>query len=104
MRDADIIFLNEVDLGMKRTDYRDVAKELARALGMNYTFGVEFVEVDRLVDLGLDSVKLEDPDQAQQMQEELRADPGRYLGLHGNAILSRYPIRARQDCAPSSLP
>ena len=29
LREADI--LNEVDLGMKRTDYRDVAKELASA-------------------------------------------------------------------------
>jgi hypothetical protein len=26
LRDADLIVLNEVDLGMKRTDYRDVAK------------------------------------------------------------------------------
>ena len=48
LRDADIIILNEVDLGMKRTDYRDVAKELAHTLGMNYVFGVEFIEVDRL--------------------------------------------------------
>jgi endonuclease/exonuclease/phosphatase family metal-dependent hydrolase len=92
LREADVIILNEVDLGMKRTDYRDVAGELARDLGMNYVFGVEFVEVDRLVDLGLDPVQLEDPIQAQQMQEELRADPARYLGLHGSAILSRYPI------------
>lgn len=92
LREADIIILNEVDLGMKRTDYRDVAKELAGALGMNYVFGVEFVEVDRLVDLGLDPVQLEDPDQAQRMQEELHVDPARYLGLHGSAILSRYPI------------
>src|ERR1700734_1393921 len=29
LRNADVIILNEVDLGMKRTDYRDVAKELA---------------------------------------------------------------------------
>ncbi|HZU26841.1 MAG TPA: endonuclease/exonuclease/phosphatase family protein [Bryobacteraceae bacterium] len=92
LRDADIIILNEVDLGMKRTDYRDIARELAKALGMNYAFGVEFVEVDRLVDLGLDPVALEDPDQARQMQDELRADSERYKGLHGNAILSRYPI------------
>ena len=52
LREADVIVLNEVDLGMKRTDYRDVAAELANAFGMNYAFGVEFVEVDRLVDLG----------------------------------------------------
>jgi len=92
LRDADVIVLNEADFGMKRTDYRDVAKELAHALNMNYVFGVEFVEVDRLDDLGVDPVQLEDPELAKQMQEELKPDPARYRGLHGNAILSRYPI------------
>src|SRR5579872_853395 len=96
LRDADIILLNEADLGMKRTDYRDIAKELAHALGMNYVFGVEFVEVDRLEDLGVETVKLASPELAREMQQELHPDPARYLGLHGNAILSRYPIqRAR---------
>jgi hypothetical protein len=75
---------------MKRTDYRDVAKDLAQALGMNYVFGVEFFEVDRLGDLGLQQIQLEDPDLTQQLREELRPDPARYLGLHGSAILSRY--------------
>jgi endonuclease/exonuclease/phosphatase family metal-dependent hydrolase len=92
LRDADIVVLNEVDLGMKRTDYRDVTHDLAHTLGMNYVFGVEFVEVDRLDDLGLEKVQLEEPALAQQMQDELKPDPARYLGLHGNAILSRYPI------------
>jgi endonuclease/exonuclease/phosphatase family metal-dependent hydrolase len=96
LREADIIVLNEVDLGMKRTDYRDVTEDLAHALGMNYTYGVEFVEVDRLGDLGLETVQLEDPVLSEQMRNDLRPDPDRYLGLHGNAILSRYPIqRAR---------
>ncbi len=92
LRDADIVVLNEVDLGMKRTDYRDVARDLAHALGMNYVFGVEFVEVDRLGDLGVEKVQLDDPALAHQMREELRPDPDRYLGLHGSAILSHYPI------------
>jgi endonuclease/exonuclease/phosphatase family metal-dependent hydrolase len=93
LRDADIVLLNEVDLGMKRTDYRDVAGDLAHALGMNYAYGVEFVEVDRLDDLGLERVQLEDPALAQKMGDELKPDPARYRGLHGNAILSRYPIQ-----------
>lgn len=92
LRDADVIVLNEVDLGMKRTDYRDVARDLAHALGMNYVFGVEFVEVDRLEDLGFDKVQLDDPELADKLQTELQPDPTRYKGLHGNAILSRYPI------------
>jgi endonuclease/exonuclease/phosphatase family metal-dependent hydrolase len=93
LRDADIIALNEVDLGMKRTDYRDVARDLAQALGMNYVFGVEFVEVDRLDDLGLEEIELENPALSQQIREDLRPDPVRYRGVHGSAILSRYPIQ-----------
>lgn len=92
LRDSDVVVLNEVDLGMKRTDYRDVARELAHALGMNYVFGVEFVEVDRLEDLGIDQVQIDDPVLAGELKQELQPDPARYLGLHGNAILSRYPI------------
>ena len=92
LRDSDVIILNEVDFGMKRTDYRDVARDLARALGMNYAFGVEFVEVDRLDDLGIEPVQLQDSVLAHKMQEELKPDETRYLGLHGNAILSRYPL------------
>jgi len=46
LQDADVLVLNEVDLGMKRTQYRDVARELAAALHMNYAYGVEFMEVD----------------------------------------------------------
>ena len=49
LRQSDVIVLNEVDWGVKRTDYRDVARDLASALGMNYAYGVEFVEVDPLV-------------------------------------------------------
>ncbi len=48
LRQADIVVLNEVDWGLKRTVYRNVAKELADAMGMNYAYGVEFVEVDPL--------------------------------------------------------
>lgn len=94
LREADVIVLNEVDLGMKRTDYRDIARELAHDLGMNYVFGVEFVEVDRLEDLGIDKVQMEDPVLAQELKQDLEPDSSRYLGLHGNAILSRYPIVA----------
>lgn len=69
---ADVLALNEVDIGVGRTGYRHVVEELAVALGMNYAFGVEFIELAPLL-LG-------------------RPDPS-YRGLHGNAVLSRYPIR-----------
>ena len=54
MKQADVIVLNEVDFGMKRTDYRNVAADLASALGMNYAYGVEFVEVDPIA-LGIEN-------------------------------------------------
>ena len=39
LHDSDVIVLNEVDLGMKRTAYRDIAHDLAAALGMSYAYG-----------------------------------------------------------------
>jgi endonuclease/exonuclease/phosphatase family metal-dependent hydrolase len=93
LRQADILALNEVDLGMKRTDYRDVARDLAESLHMNYVYGVEFVEVDGLEDLGTEGSHLENSELAAQMDADLKPDPARYRGFHGNAILSRYPIQ-----------
>ena len=89
---ADIVILNEVDWGLKRTNYRNIAKELATAMQMNYVFGVEFVEVDPLT-LGTETLEGEtSPDKA-QMIENLAVDKTRTLGLHGTAILSRFPLR-----------
>ncbi len=45
LRAADVIVLNEVDWGNKRTDYRNIAGALAARLGMNYAFGVQFIEL-----------------------------------------------------------
>ena len=43
--EADLILLQEVDLNARRTKYRDVARELARSLHLNYVFGKEFQEL-----------------------------------------------------------
>ncbi len=43
---SDLLILNEVDSGMKRSEYHAVARELAAALHMNYAYAIEFVEVD----------------------------------------------------------
>jgi endonuclease/exonuclease/phosphatase family metal-dependent hydrolase len=94
LRDVDVLVLNEVDLGMKRTEYRDVAQELAVAMDMNYTYGVEFVEVDPVFELGTEQAHLPDARQDQRLQQDLQVDRARYHGLHGTAILSRYPIRS----------
>lgn len=65
-RDMDLILANELDDGACRSGCIDTARELAERLHMNYTFGLEFVELAN------------------------EKDP---KGYHGNAIFSRWPIR-----------
>eukprot|EP00624_Nannochloropsis_granulata_P002456 evm.model.NODE_22258_length_46295_cov_59.100636.5 len=82
---ADIVILNEMDVGMARSDQQHTASLLASALGMNYAWGMEFTELTR-------GTKTE-----QQNTDGLY----NFLGLHGNAILSRCkledPIILRDD-------
>lgn len=73
---ADIVLATEMDHGMARSGQRHTTRDLAGALGMGYAFGVEFVE------LGTG-----DP-----YETGLFADIPNTHGLHGNAILSRYPM------------
>jgi endonuclease/exonuclease/phosphatase family metal-dependent hydrolase len=42
---ADLVLLQEADLNAQRTNYRNVAQEIAQALSMNYVFGCEFQEL-----------------------------------------------------------
>ncbi len=89
---ADIVILNEVDWGVKRTDYRNIARELASAMQMNYVFAVEFVEVDP-VTLGTETLEGETSTDKSEIIRNLAVDKSRTLGLHGTAILSRFPLR-----------
>lgn len=91
MREADVIVLNEVDWGMKRTDYRNVAADLATALGMNYAYGVEFIEVDPIA-LGIEKFEELPEKDRTELEKEISVDRDRYRGLHGSAILSRFPL------------
>lgn len=92
LRQADIVVLNEVDWGLKRTGYRNIAKDLAVATGMNYAFGVEFVEVDPLT-LGTETLEGEIASDKAELVRNIAVDKARTLGLHGTAILSRFPLR-----------
>jgi endonuclease/exonuclease/phosphatase family metal-dependent hydrolase len=93
LQSADVLVLNEVDWGMKRSDYRAVVKDLADALKMNWAYGVEFVEVDPKI-LGTQSfANVENQDERKELEELFSVDKTRLLGLHGTAILSRYPLR-----------
>lgn len=77
---ADVIFLQEMDIGVTRSNYIDAARELAKALGMNYAYAAQSLEVDP-VQLGLEPHPDLPPFQA-----------SKYKGVFGSAILSRYPI------------
>jgi endonuclease/exonuclease/phosphatase family metal-dependent hydrolase len=106
----DVLVLNEADVGMRRSGYAHVVERLAEKLGMNYAYGVEFVEIDPIA-LGLETFAREDflaadaktgqlvadesaePDTLAAEAAALTAvDPSRLRNLHGNAVLSRYPI------------
>ncbi|MBV9611182.1 MAG: endonuclease/exonuclease/phosphatase family protein [Acidobacteriaceae bacterium] len=104
LQQADLLVFNEVDWGMNRTRFRNVAAELADAFGMNYAYGVEFVEVDPIT-MGIDQqVVLREVQEAYAepnqdkaemiayVQQIMKPDPARYHGLHGTAILSRYRL------------
>jgi endonuclease/exonuclease/phosphatase family metal-dependent hydrolase len=115
---TDVFILNEVDRGMARSDMKDVVKELASELSMNWTWGLEFIEVDSLslgnetfgkddfkaydtasgalvadiAETELSELESEARTQMNEVAEAMRAEPG-LKALHGNAILSRYPIK-----------
>jgi hypothetical protein len=94
LQGANVLVLNEVDIGVKRSDYRNVVEDLASSLGMNSAYAVEFLEVDPLVDLGTEAAVLDSPELSAKMTADLKPDPERFRGMHVNAILSRYPIRS----------
>jgi endonuclease/exonuclease/phosphatase family metal-dependent hydrolase len=81
---ADIIFLQEMDIGVNRSGHVDAAGELARVLGMNYAFGAQALEVDPVL-LDLEEPHEDDPKPAPVI-------PARFKGVFGSAVLSRYPI------------
>jgi len=91
LKDSDIIILNEVDAGMPRTGYINVVKELASSLKYNYAYGVEFLEVDP-VHLGLEDYKWSEERFLYPNIKKIEINEEKYKGLHGSAILSRFPL------------
>ena len=72
---ADVLLLTETDVGMARSSNRAVAQELARELKMHFAFAPCYLNLAKGAGI------------------EVHADGENDLGLHGNAILSRYPLR-----------
>jgi endonuclease/exonuclease/phosphatase family metal-dependent hydrolase len=71
---ADVLLLTETDVGMARSRNRDVAREVARELGFHYAFVPCYLNLSKGAGL------------------EYYAEGENDLGLHGNTILSRYPL------------
>ncbi len=72
---ADVLFVTEVDYGMARAGNRHVAREIADALGFNHVFAPCYLALNKGAGVEAD------------------AEGENTLALHGNALLSRYPIR-----------
>jgi hypothetical protein len=76
LKDADVIILNEMDIGMARSDNQHTTRLMAYFLGMNYAWGLEFVELTPGTD--------EDRYNANGLED--------FHGLHGNAFLTKCTI------------
>jgi endonuclease/exonuclease/phosphatase family metal-dependent hydrolase len=75
LAEADVLLLSELDWGMARTGNRFVAREIAAASRMNYAFAPCYVALTKGagVEKSVSGENLE--------------------SLHGNALLSRYPMK-----------
>jgi endonuclease/exonuclease/phosphatase family metal-dependent hydrolase len=73
-----LLFLNDMDNGMARTRNEDTTALLANCLGMDYVYGVEFVELT----------------EGKKEEYTVARDFGHQntRSLRGNAILSAYPL------------
>jgi endonuclease/exonuclease/phosphatase family metal-dependent hydrolase len=74
LADADILLLSELDWGMARTQNRFVARDIATELRMNYAFAPCYVALTKGAGL--------EKNVSGQNEES----------LHGNALLSRFPM------------
>ena len=81
LANADVLLLSELDWGMARTDNRFVAHEIASALGMNYAFAPCYLALTKGAGI------------------EKRAGGENQESLHGNALLSRFPVRRAHSLA-----
>jgi endonuclease/exonuclease/phosphatase family metal-dependent hydrolase len=75
LRTCDVLLITEADAGMARSGNRMVAEALARELAMAQVFAPCYIALGK----------------GSGVERQVAGD--NTLGLHGNAILSRYPIR-----------
>lgn len=78
LKSADILILNETEDGLARSGYRNVTKSIADAMNAGYVFVPEFIEIDPKIINAAD------------------LNEYKFKGLHGNAIVSKFPIKNTQ--------
>lgn len=83
LKDADVLLLTELDYGMARSGNRKVPIELGEALGMSYAFAPSYLNLEK--GSGLES----------------SVEGENEYGLHGNAVMARYPL---EDVRSVALP
>ncbi len=93
LANADIIVLQEMEIGIKRSGYLNAAGKLAKALDMNYAYAPQYLEIDP-VQLGLKKVYLKDGEVDEEATKYFSQDKDLYKGVFGSAVLSRYPIKS----------
>lgn len=81
LRGSDVLLLTELDYGMARTGNRFVARELAERLGLAFAFAPCYVALNK--GSGVESA----------------VGGENTLALHGNALLSRFPLRGAHSVA-----
>jgi hypothetical protein len=72
----DVIILNDMDIGMARSGQQHTTRNLAYTMGMNYAWGLEFMELTN----------------GNKREQKLTPGMWNHQGLHGNAILSKFPL------------
>lgn len=100
---ADILVLQELDIGCRRSNYANVAREIAAALQAELYFVCEFEELDDVMRpvkhaVGPASEPRGSEEQAHHPKADATALPARHF--HGNAILSRRATLADPTVIP----
>lgn len=75
LKQADVLMLTEIDYGMARTANRHIAREIAEGLGLGYAFAPCYLALSKGAGVEADS------------------EGDNTLALHGNALISRFPMR-----------
>lgn len=92
LENVDVFVLQEIEIGMKRSNYLDAAREMAQALKMNYAYAPQYLEIDP-VRFGTEKLLFDGGTEDAEAEEYYKEDPKKFKGVFGSAVLSRYPIK-----------